>query len=1139
MVKNRTSKDESEPGNKRFYVAGGTLQPGAPSYVKRSADDQLLDSLLAGEFCYVLNARQMGKSSLMASTAYRLTNAGVKPVLIDLTAIGLNVTLEQWYFGLSAILAGQLDGLLDVPALWEKHAREAPHRRWMLTLEEAGKRQAGPVAVFVDEIDLVKSLPFRTDEFFAGIRELYNTRSAVSQNPSLTFCLLGVATPAELIRDPNTTPFNIGRRVVLSDFTLNEAEILATGFGWGRDGIALLERVFYWTDGHPYLTQRLCRAISEDPGIYDDNGVDSLCASLFLAPEGRDKDDNLLFVRDRLRDHAIPGSQLQRAYLKVLRRRRKQEFLGSGALAAKLILTGAVKLDNGWIRVRNRLYARAFDRRWVLANMPDADLRRIRRAFWRGVVRATLLSCAAFGAIGGLAVYGLNKAHIAQENSAIARAKESQWNSLFYSSTIFSAYRDVVDDPSNLNAANARMLEIAGRVPAMRDIEWSYLWRASNQPAVIYRRPPVAAYWLVAPLDGHLLCVAQNLDDAHCGFDVVDLASGKTLRHVATVAPIWQLETSDLGQIFASVRGAVYEFGGDGSISLRTFRPPRGRPLHSFQITRDGSRIALLTDGGETKRIFRSGVVVFDAHTGSALRELSFPKYIAGLTLLSQSNEILASQDRFLYEASYANHDPPRQVFTSAGAIQVIGRSGDDRRLAVAGSDGYTQILDAQSKRVLADLKVAQTNGLWTNSHATLDQDGSHLLATSEGDLVSDFDVATGRTAVYRTGKDADCCFLDHDQVAIGLQDRVLVWSPGSAPASVNFAPLPTRQSFTGFVGFADSGTSLLANTWWAPTRRWLADTGQALPQAGSRVVEGAYHVRWSAKGVAVSSAAGARLWSDDLGPIDYLQAPAAGNRLLAVDDQDEAVLYDLPSGRRLARLPHVMAACVSSDGSRVAAICYERSQMPGGIRGPNGAWYGRGMAKALLWSAKVGWQMLKPPEGGLDSFGWNCVAFNPTNGNLELIYSFFDSEMRMTFKLESYDPATGRFSLFGDPLGENTPLTALAFTPDGRRLLTGTLDGRVQIRDAEALRVLLEVRRESPRKPGQIPLYPLRPNALEVESIAVSPNGASFAAAFGDGAVTLWRGTSISEADSQIAADQALPHEVGRATHATNTNNA
>src|SRR5262249_31221073 len=116
----------------------------------------------------------------------------------------------------------------------------------------------GRLVIFIDEIDIVRSLPFSTDEFFAAIRQCYNRRTQDREFERLTFCLLGVASPSDLIRDTRLTPFNIGRRIQLTDFTYEEARILAVGLEVGdartpgrpaKEAHALLKRVLHWTGG--------------------------------------------------------------------------------------------------------------------------------------------------------------------------------------------------------------------------------------------------------------------------------------------------------------------------------------------------------------------------------------------------------------------------------------------------------------------------------------------------------------------------------------------------------------------------------------------------------------------------------------------------------------------------------------------------------------------------------------------------------------------------------------------------------------------------------------------------------------------------------------------------------------------------
>src|SRR5262245_42980052 len=393
-----------------FYVTGGTLSRDALCYVTRQADHQLYDSLHSGQFCYVLTARQTGKSSLMVRTAARLRDEGVGVAVLDLTAIGMNLTAEQWYGGLLAQMAQQLSLEDELEEFWDTRSGIGPLQRWMRAVREIVlPRCRSRVVTFIDEIDAVRGLPFSTDEFFAGIREFYNRRSEDSELEKLTFCLLGVAAPSDLIRNTRLTPFNIGQRIELHDFSKEEAQVLAFGLGRGEHaGPPLLDRILYWTGGHPYLTQRLCQAVSESnlhsamgTANHNPQSVDRSCEELFLARRAREQDDNLLFVRERILRSEVDLATLLSLY-EQLRRGKRVEDEETNSCVTILKLSGISRTENGRLRVRNRIYERVFDQTWVAQNMPNAEFRRQQAAYRKGLLRAAAVATFIFFLIGAL-----------------------------------------------------------------------------------------------------------------------------------------------------------------------------------------------------------------------------------------------------------------------------------------------------------------------------------------------------------------------------------------------------------------------------------------------------------------------------------------------------------------------------------------------------------------------------------------------------------------------------------------------------------------------------------------------------------------------------------------------------------------
>ena len=154
------------------YRVGGSLAARDPTYLERQADATLYNALLKHEFCYVLTARQMGKSSLRLRVKDRLQKEGKGCCAsIDMSRIGNeNITPSQWYQGILFDLLRNfgLAHQIDLTTWWRKQGEISPLQKLSQFIETVLLIDipADPIFIFIDEIDSVKGLDFPVDDFF-------------------------------------------------------------------------------------------------------------------------------------------------------------------------------------------------------------------------------------------------------------------------------------------------------------------------------------------------------------------------------------------------------------------------------------------------------------------------------------------------------------------------------------------------------------------------------------------------------------------------------------------------------------------------------------------------------------------------------------------------------------------------------------------------------------------------------------------------------------------------------------------------------------------------------------------------------------------------------------------------------------
>ncbi|MEH2068922.1 MAG: AAA-like domain-containing protein [Nostoc sp.] len=197
------------------YQVGGSLKYDDSTYIVRQADEQLYTGLKTGNFCYVLDCHQTGKSSLLHRAIHRLERENYICIYLDSILLGGNkITPIQWYKGIIISLFYKLNltEQVNFESWWEQQSEFELVQRLYQFVEQVllTEVQNNRIFIFIDNINSLLSLNFSSDDFFIWIRHCYNRQADNPNFKCLGFALFGVASPFNLIVDRHRTLFNIG-----------------------------------------------------------------------------------------------------------------------------------------------------------------------------------------------------------------------------------------------------------------------------------------------------------------------------------------------------------------------------------------------------------------------------------------------------------------------------------------------------------------------------------------------------------------------------------------------------------------------------------------------------------------------------------------------------------------------------------------------------------------------------------------------------------------------------------------------------------------------------------------------------------------------------------------------------------------
>lgn len=243
----------------KLEPVGGAVALDSPFYVERLTDVEFHEAVSRHDSIILIKgARQMGKTSLMARGMQQARKTGTRVVITDFQELSEESlkTPDEFFLTVAELMADQLELEVFPREVWKtKSGPSVNFKRYIQ--KEVLEKLSTPLVWGMDEADRLFTTHFHS-EVFGLFRSWHNARALDPTAPwhRLTM-VIAYATEAHLfITDVNQSPFNVGTRLELKDFTLDHITDLNQRYGLPLKNELEIHRFFNQVGGQPYLIRR-------------------------------------------------------------------------------------------------------------------------------------------------------------------------------------------------------------------------------------------------------------------------------------------------------------------------------------------------------------------------------------------------------------------------------------------------------------------------------------------------------------------------------------------------------------------------------------------------------------------------------------------------------------------------------------------------------------------------------------------------------------------------------------------------------------------------------------------------------------------------------------------------------------------